>query len=590
MEWSQQRLLLGRELRRLIKWDYSLGQEDIRPDVMDLDRTVAVIESALCSIGTALVECKYTTRYGVSRITDCLVLGNGPQFTELVDRFERLPRNVERNDILAHIGSPSLPDAVAVDREVDVPKDKRHDPLDVIKTAIDDLYAPLHPLKRKNSTSELTMVNERPAKLSIKTGIDTESISMREPRAEAPRNGRKVRFSFVEPDDSHVESDDSDVRRTVTPIQSESRSLDAMSPLVRTNSMSSALGSLRGSESQFDSLQTLGNEADIRKRKIILKIADHVDAFDVVREGETAAILTPVTENTRPQIKRIPSTTVSTDFFHSFDVDDVSLLGEAFENLRLTPDFSSAGIANELLHIARAVVEPTTTKKERMTDSQSLTSGQSRYLQRLDSLLGIFASLPAWRIYTTPDGQRRYAKSAMSMIYFSLLEEVVSCALEFSRELLICLGDGQKSDNNEADIAFFCACIQRLSDINEDMDTGFDTFQPQLQRVIKKLSALGPGAKLVTLVDQKQRSNMNTYTPICKDCGPQPDSAEPTGNISAHYSFRTYEPLSLACYLGSATGHDSLVISESGDSEVPVGLESLTVSTLFTLTRTETVE
>jgi hypothetical protein len=334
------------------------------------------------------------------------------------------------------------------------------------------------------------------------------------------------------------------------------------------------------------------------EKKIVLKIADRANAFveeNCPPNSGTFWLWNEKNEETPPRIKRIG--TNEAEMIKKLD-PKISELNKLFSSLSFQTGFSSAGIVGKLLDLAQ---------QEKPIDGPGLLSfnPEASTLYRLDSILALFTGLPDWQIYTMPD-QKKYSMAAVSMIKYSLLEQVMVCVVDFSHDLRSRLE--KPAVSSAVELRFFCACIQRLSKCIGNMNGGL---QSQLGMLTTTLTMVVVNIGQSSTTKGKKESVSSPYfkgnkqesqddamigtasvpTPGSANAGSdtmgESDSSFENGSsgIAEDFenefrsAFSKYRPLALACYLESAVEQGSDLGLHP--TYVPSGLESLTVKDLF---------
>jgi hypothetical protein len=387
---------------------------------------------------------------------------------------------------------------------------EEHDSLfESIQTAINYLFEPEpEPLRRKNSVLGSASTTAPLQTPTLPGSSDAKGPPKSAMKTDRSHKRQRAHFEVGDEHDDIVLADSSDTVLAPDTLE-ETVSEEATSPL-------SMLGSGPELEPVKQELQG----------KIVLEIADRLDAFETTSSNRKTS--------PRPRITRFKSSELPSkpsEMSLAFDS-----LSANFSGLNITSQFSSAAITNKLLNLART---------RRMSSKIEHSSDTSTVLCRFDQVLGLTASLPSWKIYVTSDDQHReHAKSAMSVIYFSLLEEAVSCAVSASQALQHELSDNEtESETTEKDFEFFCACIQRLSGVQQSVKGTFDAFEVQLERVVSKLSLLDTLSASMPCATQQDdiMSNDDSSRNVSKN------DVVTTACCADASVFQEYEPLALAC-------------------------------------------
>ena len=404
---------------------------------------------------------------------------------------------------------------------------RKLDLLEDIRTAVDLLFESLHSLKRKHA-SDPTVVNTRLAKIPMRDGRSIESINDMESRLQedmrplSPSTARKVQFSA----DVHVLDPASEAMPKFPMIPPSPRDKEGKDP-ERQATLSPEIES---PEIRPDS-------------RIVLKIANRVNGFREVSSLPQPSPSICAADFQKTKFKRMNSTEFPSNLIQ--DTEEDSLV-KALKKLQLEQQDNFGNITSSLIALARFGEE----SQWAITDNLDLKSEVIASLQAIDSCLALHASLPEWQIHFMR-GKNQYAKSAVSIIYFSLLNEVATSAYSFVLAMVDQLELEKGTSSVAKPIIFFYACIKRLLKLNEDMGKKFQVFQPEIEGIVERL-------QILRSVD---------YTGVF------------SGKSDA--KFRNCEPLSLACY--SLSTADQMMPASLGleEEEIPSSLESLTARELF---------
>ncbi|KAJ5652589.1 hypothetical protein N7507_010015 [Penicillium longicatenatum] len=546
IEWTRQRRLLDRELRRLLKWDLAFHYDEgkTRKTQTEYDsQTTKKAETLLYGIGETLGK----------------LLRDDLHLDKKVDRI----RYLSKNDCSTEISTEN------------VSENESYNPLEAIQTAINSLFELLHPLKRKRSIPlshlipDLASLDSRPSKITARQGEKFQVHSMGDInrneilRAGYPQSRRRVQFSLG----------DLDARSSAEePSSSDTTPLTTFGENEQSQEMR---GGQRVNETNQDSST---------ENKIIVKIADSPDAFRKASHDTKPSSTSSTTEIAKPQIRRVFSSEVPAGLFSDIDLKDPTLLSERFENLSLVyTQFSPAAITDRLCYLARVEKTPIQYfKSDGLAGCQILDPVLSKPLYRLESIQALILGLPDWQVSNRPE-EAHHSRSAVSMIYFSLLEEVFTCAVEFSRILQMRFEVNQKVGSVKHDLRMFCACIRQLSELNEGVDSQFQTFQPQLRRVIEKIeildSKISPdsAAELKNVDSDGEAPSLGSNTSFFVEGHSSCNSASVAKKSGFSFPFFKCRPLSLACFLSSS---DDIPIELSED-EVSGDFVTLKVRDLF---------
>jgi len=526
LEWFRQKNLLNRELKRLLSWNLEASTSAQHEDTTQIDQG-QIVADAFASIGKALIERESTQPWSASFLLNNSVLADDMLYEGCVARIERLIRNI-KHGVLTNEDSHG---------------EQEDSPFDRIQTAINYLFEP-EPLRRKNMTLSPALVAP-----SMQTSILPNHIGVEGPAKKAQKVDhlhirQKPRFALGDEDEDLVISDSPNT----DPTQEKS------------------IGQAQDAATPSSSADSHADEDGI-ERKIVLEIADRLDAFQKRSDVRQSKVSAGHQTDERPQIKRLTSSEFPRE------PSEISAVIDSLAKMSITSQFSSTAITNELLKLAR-------TKREPLWVDDS-----SQILGRFDQILGLTATLPSWNVYICADyKQQEHAKSAMSLIYFSLLEEAVSCAVSASEALQEELNDGDVSEVVQWDAAFFCACIQRLSGVQQSVKGTFDAFQPQLDRLVSKLELLDTlNASMPCAASPDDATSTNASS-----CTVDDEDATAPAYSRDDILYHEYEPLALACYLSaSGAGRGSVSSSDEG---VLDHLEAMSVKSLFGLADAKTNE
>ncbi|KAL4875067.1 hypothetical protein BJY04DRAFT_224375 [Aspergillus karnatakaensis] len=491
MGWTEQQLLLDRELRRLLIWDEDFWEASRKS--LETDRLRA-IDASFSSIGTTLIQ----------------ILRQNPQLEEQVECVDRMLNK---------------PDRAALQRKDDT-KTADDDPLENIRIAIDHLFQALHPLKRRRERSRarsLPRFGSPPGSFSIiatprqgsrSINLDERNV-VKDKSLKSPRMIKHVRFKPGGFEDETSEDEEEGPSR-------KSRFLG------KDDIPTSVIPST-------DSTHTEG--------RLVIQISDRPEAFQKA-PTLSAPSLTPLV---RPRISRVRTHEMPKKI-RNFDWEaEIAFLSKNYADLSLSSPASSADITDRILNIAQTEeLVPYEPGSEAGARQAHPTSTLSLLFTRLGSTLGLARGLPDWQIFTMPD-QHDYAKSAVLLIYFSILREIISCAVSISKDLqskLLERTEAPPGDGDDIDI--FCAYIQQLSEVTDSMDSGSHFFQPQLQGVITRLKTITSGSTQVSTTATNMTSRIEK-------------SDFPKVGVR-------YHPLAVACYLSPATSNFT---DPSSANEIP---------------------
>lgn len=453
-----------------------------------------------------------------------------------------------------------------------VSQNEKYDPLEIIKTTTNHLFELLQPLKRKrsiplgHSMPDLTSLNSRPSKIPARPRGNFEVHGRGElkhneiMKAKYSQSRRRVHFSLGGIDtNTHAEEPLSSDKTTFT-------TLDENEEIPR----------IQGGQRVGRNIQctTPGS-------KIIVKIADNPDAFQKASHDTIPTTSSSVTEMVTSQIRRIVSSEIPTDVFSNIDLEDPTLLSKRLASLSMEyTQFSPAAITNKLCDLARIEKTPLQYfESNGNTVCHDLDPELSKPLYRLESILALVMSFPDWEVFIRP-GEAHHCRSAVSMIYFSLLEEIFVYAKEFLHVLQLRFEVKQKVGSVKPDLRIFCACIRQLSVLNEGVDSQFQAFQPQLQRVIEKIEILdsnidhdiAAGRENVDL--DKEAPSLGSNIPLVagdSSCNSEINKGD------FCFSFRKCYPFSLACFLSSRDD----ILTEVRENEVSGAFVTFKVQELF---------
>ncbi|KAH7077554.1 hypothetical protein BKA63DRAFT_267959 [Paraphoma chrysanthemicola] len=460
-------------------------------------------------------------------------------FEGCVARIERLIRNV-RHGVLINGDSHSEPEG---------------SPFDRIQTAINYLFEP-EPLRRKNTAAgpDSIALSIPHSTLPDHTGIDRSTQKAQ--KVDHLQRRQKPRFLVDDEDEDTVISDSPNADLT-----HERPGKEAHDTAITTQSMAAPTARENGSEG-----------------KVVLEIANRLDAFEKASNLQKSEASAEDQKDERPRIKRLSSTEFPRE------PSEISAVIDSFAKMSIASQFSSTAITEELLKLART---------KRAASSMGHPSEASKVLCRFDQILALTASLPHWKIYICVDHkQQEHAKSAMSLIYFSLLEETVSCAVSASEALQEDLNDGNISTEVKRNVDFFCACIQRLSGVQQSVKGTFDAFQHQLDRVVSKLSLLDTLVEsMPCAASHDDAITTDDHSSAEKEEGTSMADAKDTDTPATcedKIFFHEYEPLALACYLSANSGACGSI--HASDEEVLNNLEAMSVEDLFGLEEPEIKE
>lgn len=446
--------------------------------------------------------------------------------------------------------------------------ESQRDPLKTIETAVDNLFDLIH-LDRKRMgeqqpsqpTHNLDALGPRPTKILMQSKASSDVSMEEDVRLVNPispkliHDERKVRFLFADDEDSINDDGETSHKR------SKAKQMDE----------DFEKSDIAYAEKEYKS----DNKDELAKKnsKLIIKISDHADAFHTHKDASHSEPSTPDSESIFRTLKR--STTLS-----RFDFDDVNDLSLNFELLNLGTTFSSSAITNKLLsvaHFERPVLDATSAETAHPKSQHPLP------LQRLDKLLALMSSLPTWKIYTTP-GYEPQAKSATSMIYLSLFEEFMSCAIDFSKSL----GSSHISKRYQVvqrtDIDFFCAGVDQLSELKHRMKLSIGTAEDKLHQVLPKLKGLSISLHEDSCKSQNDSSDNDTPpSPICRNCITElqndAEVTNPKNDIRA--TFAKVRPLFLACYLLNSTNGNAEGATNQARADEPENLIPLSITDLY---------
>ncbi|KAH7083734.1 hypothetical protein FB567DRAFT_91094 [Paraphoma chrysanthemicola] len=448
-----------------------------------------------------------------------------------VARIERLIRNVKH-------GVPTNGDSHG---------EPEGSPFDRIQTAINYLFEP-EPLRRKNITKarDLVAPSIPPSSQFDHTGIDDSSKKAQ--KVDHLQRPQKPRFALEDEDNDLAVSD------SLRPDPTQDKSVKKASDVAISTE------SKAGSEHDEHELES----------KIVLEIANRPDAFQKPSNLQKTEAFTRDQKDQRPGIKRLKSSEFPSE------PSEISAVIDSLAALNINSQFSSAAITEELLTLARP---------KRGASSTAHSSEASQVLCRFDQILGLIASLPSWKIYICVDHkQKDHAKSAMSLIYFSLLEETISCAVSVSEALQEELNDADVPTEVKRNVEFFCACIQRLSSVQQSVKGTFDALQHQLDRVVSKLSLLDTLIASMPCAASQENAGPTDDSPSVANV----EDTTAAANSGDEIFFHEYEPLALACYLtANSGGHGYVRLSDEGDFD---DLEAMSVKSLFSLVDAEAKE
>ncbi|KAL5408612.1 hypothetical protein PMIN04_011362 [Paraphaeosphaeria minitans] len=492
--WLQQKRLLEREFRRLLIWDAGFKEKSRLEDHgIDIELT----ETSFTALAISLAES----------------LGDNMMCQDRVDHIMQLSKPKDEAQSQLERGSQPR---------------KNVDLLEDIRATVDLLLKSLHSHKRKHA-SDSTAAHSRPAKTSMREGRTIESINAMESRLQetmpppSPSTSRKVQFSA----DVHV-------------LDSASEAMP-MFPTVPPNPPDKG-GKAR--ERQSTPPREHKSPEISPDHRIVLKIANRVNGF---REATNLPQPSPFRSTANPRktmFKRLNSTEFPSNLIQDTQED---LLVKELKKLQLEEQDDLGNITSSLIAFARFREESLWDD----TDIPHLMSEINKSLRAIDSSLALHASLPEWQIHFMR-GKNQYAKSAISIICFSILNEIAKHTHLFVSEIVFHLdAELERVSSVVKPIVFFYACIEKLSKQNKEMGTKFQVFQPEIEKIIESLEILR--------------------------------QADVTGMFSSEScaTFRHCEPLSLACYSLSTADQTMPATLCLEEEEIPSGLESLAVRDLF---------
>ncbi|EHK26222.1 uncharacterized protein TRIVIDRAFT_197641 [Trichoderma virens Gv29-8] len=180
----------------------------------------------------------------------------------------------------------------------------------------------------------------------------------------------------------------------------------------------------------------------------------------------------------------------------------ISQLGENFAafGIATTPETSSYPMARALLDFAQ-IAERSGSKAYCLKLKPEL----KQFLDNLNSIIGLIASLPHWQIFIIPD-QNHYAKEAASLICLILVEEAMNCVTDVFLEFRRHIKDSHSMGHVLKEMHFFCSCLRRLSQLVAKHDKTFPRFQPRFREILSKYSNLSSIVFRRTVVEEADYS------------------------------------------------------------------------------------
>ncbi|KAJ5702651.1 hypothetical protein N7488_010199 [Penicillium malachiteum] len=211
----------------------------------------------------------------------------------------------------------------------------------------------------------------------------------------------------------------------------------------------------------------------------------------------------------------------------------------------LSEDFpTSADLTNKILDLLMIDGVPETWK----LDADPRLHMES--LDHLDAVSTLIEHFPDWQIFTSPR-QHVYAKSAITLVYFSLLKEATDL---ITKNVPSQLEKTHMKNGVRDHREFLCACMERFLRVNRRLDTAFPAFDIQIESLISKLKP--PSTSILSSYETGR------------------DGATGSGRSRLH----KFCPLSIACFYLSGP---EFAVSARTIPDLPDNLESILVYDLL---------
>jgi hypothetical protein len=341
-----------------------------------------------------------------------------------------------------------------------------------------------------------------------------------------------------------------------------------------------------------DSADVASSSRDFQK-KIVLKFADHPDAFVERRKGPFSTISSSLERDIGRKVSQLDTNEL-----------DPSML-------ELSGHFSTLG-----MRLPSALIVDKLRELSQYEDSNDVAgppdsvSPTSILLDSVNSILALFKSMPDWYIYTRTD-QKTSAAAAVSFIRYSLLEQVTTCIAEISFQLESRLARSSDPGRVRSQFGALCDLIPMVDQLPElirdsrrdrDLQLYLRLIETRLMIAIadiehaEKLEAEFIDSDVDLIADEAVVENdfmletRSPSTPISRAFGgaktkfPSEMNLLSDGEPSERYEdipagprpgLRKYPLLALACYL--ETADEKSTDTKEDPRYIPSGLDLLTV-------------
>jgi hypothetical protein len=332
------------------------------------------------------------------------------------------------------------------------------------------------------------------------------------------------------------------------------------------------------------------------EKKIVLKLADHPDAFVERRGGPDSTISSTLKRDVLRKVSQLDTRELSPNMLE---------LSEQFSTLGLR--LPSAAVVKKLRELSQNEA------LEDVANPSNSISSTSELLDTVNSILALFKSMPDWYVYTRVN-QKRYAAAAVSFIRYSLLEQVTTCIADISFLLESRLTQSSDTGRVQSQFGALCDLIPMVDQLEKLIrDSKRDRDLQLYLRLIEtrlmiatadiehaeKSQADCLDSDVDILIDEpvledeamlEIRSPPNPTTrafagakqpPSAMDLLPEMEPSERYEDVleGSTTGSRKYPLLALACYL--ETADEQSTVTEPDSRYIPSGLNLLRVKDLL---------